>query len=138
MTTVRRLAGMALLVLAGCGGGYPVAAVSGHVTMNGHALPGAQVTFQPVGSGADEPGPGSSGVTDDQGRYTLTLLTSNKPGAVVGRHRVMIFTYRPSASKTEGAIERETIPARFNLDSKVFFTVPPEGTQVADFALEKP
>jgi hypothetical protein len=134
----RCLVGMGMLILAGCGGGYQVATVSGQVTMNGQPLAGAQVTFQPLGSGSEDPGPGSSGITDDQGRYTLKLLTSNKPGAVVGKHRVMIFTYRPSQSKAEGAVEPETIPPRFNLDSKVFFTVPPEGTQTADFLLVTP
>src|ERR1700724_2573379 len=96
----RWLVGMGMLVLAGCGGGCQVAAVSGQVTMNGQPLPGAQVTFQPIGSSGEDPGPGSSGITDDQGRYTLKLLTLSKPGAVVGKHRVMIFTYRPSNSKT--------------------------------------
>ena len=46
----RWLVGMAMLVLTGCGGGCQVAAVSGQVTMNGQPLPGAQVTFQPIGS----------------------------------------------------------------------------------------
>jgi hypothetical protein len=129
---------MVVLVLVGCGDGFKVTAVSGQVTMNGHPLPGAQVTFQPIDTAGDDPGPGSSGITDNQGQYTLKLLTSKKPGAVVGKHRVMIFTYRPSPSKEEGAVIPETIPPRFNLDSKLFITISPEGTQTADFALEAP
>ena len=138
MMKMHSLVGLALLTLTGCGSGYQVAGVSGQVTWNGHPLPGVQVTFQPVGAGGEDPGPGSSGITDNEGRYTLTLLTTHKPGAVVGKHRVMLFTYRPSNSKVEGAVERETIPARYNLDSKLFFTVGPEGTQAADFNLEQP
>jgi hypothetical protein len=134
----RWLVALAMAGLIGCAGGYQVAAVSGQVTLNGHPLPGVQVTFQPVGAGGEDPGPGSSGITDNEGRYTLKLLTTQKPGAVVGKHRVMIFTLRPSNSKGEGAVPRETIPARYNLDSKVFFAVPPEGTQAADFGLEQP
>jgi hypothetical protein len=136
--SIRCLAGKVLLIAAGCSGGYKVASVSGQVTINGQPLPGAQVTFQPIGSGREDPGPGSSGITDDQGRYNLKLLTSKQVGAVVARHRVMIYTYRPSRSKTEGAVEPETIPSRFNLESTLYFTVPREGTQAADFPLVTP
>ena len=138
MMRARWLVGIGMLLLAGCSAGYKVAPVSGRITMNGDPLPRAQITFQPLSSGGEEPGPGSSAVTDDDGRYVLKLLSSGKPGAVVGRHRVMIFTYRPSNSKEETAVPVETIPACFNLESKLSADVPPEGTQTADFPLETP
>src|SRR5262249_30695320 len=128
----RLIGGMLLLSLSGCGEPYKVGAVSGKVTRNDKPLAGVQVTFQPVGSGNLNPGPGSRGLTDAEGCYPLRLLGPDRPGAVVGKHRVMIFTYRPGGGKEEKAVAPETIPAWFNVESKLFFTVPPEGTETAD------
>ena len=38
----------------------------------------------------------STGVTDDQGRFTLTCLFKNEPGAVAGKHRVVVTDPPPS------------------------------------------
>ena len=76
-----------VLVLAalGCGSDYRLAPVSGRVTLNGKPLAGAHVHFQPIGSRAQpSPGPGSHGVTDAEGRFTLQV-DARQPGAVVGR-----------------------------------------------------
>jgi hypothetical protein len=86
-------AGIALASLAagGCGG-PKIVEVSGVVTLNGKAYPNAVVSFQPVGSeGNPNPGRGSAGVTDENGRFTLTY-DGSESGALVGKHRVRIFT----------------------------------------------
>ena len=53
------------LTLVGCGG--KSAPVSGTVTLNGKAVPGATVVFVQEGGGSI-----ASGLSDDQGKYTLS------------------------------------------------------------------
>src|SRR6516165_6575723 len=85
------LLALPLLVLAlGCGGRPRTAPVSGVVRMDDKPLAGAHVNFQPIASRDRDPGPGSYGKTDGQGRYTLRLVDPDQPGAVVGEHRVSI------------------------------------------------
>src|SRR5262249_30714677 len=115
-----------------------VAPVSGTVTMNGKPLVKAQVTFQPIGGNNQDPGPGSCGITDAQGRFTLLLLDKEKPGAVVGKHRVMISNFRNDPGKDESVVSPETIPARYNTESRLTFDVPAGGTTAADFPLQMP
>src|SRR5207245_3866773 len=68
---------------------YSVAPVSGRVTLNGKALANCEVMFQPVHtSGNYNPGPGSYGITDADGRFTLKLIGKESAGAVVGKHKV--------------------------------------------------
>ena len=69
-----------LLLLVGCGQEpHAIAPVSGRVTLNGKPLPNAGVTFSPMPAGAKvDAGPGSAGVTDADGHYTLKLV--GKPG----------------------------------------------------------
>src|SRR5262249_34965527 len=86
---------LALLALAlpavGCGGGPKVAPVSGRVTLDGQPLAGASVNFQPLSDGNNlNPGPGSYGKTDADGRYSLRVVVDDRPGAFVGKHRVEI------------------------------------------------
>src|SRR5262245_3421686 len=80
------------VVLAGCSRGpYQVASVSGRVTLDGQPLPSAAVLFQPVApEGNINPGPGSYGITDEDGRYSMTLVGVESKGAVVGKHKVRI------------------------------------------------
>tara|TARA_R110002111_G_scaffold168038_1_gene233787 strand:+ start:46561 stop:46980 length:420 start_codon:yes stop_codon:yes gene_type:complete len=78
-------------LVAGCGGSGeeeapPLAEVSGMVTLNGKPLPKATVMFFPVKEGRV-----STGVTDDNGAYSLSYEPS-VPGAVKGFHRVEIRT----------------------------------------------
>src|SRR2546421_8436792 len=80
----------ALLLVVGCKEEpYAVAPVSGRVTLNGKALANCEVMFQPVHtSGNYNPGPGSYGITDADGRFTLKLIGKESAGAVVGKHKV--------------------------------------------------
>jgi hypothetical protein len=136
-----------LFFLAGCGGPR-IAPVSGVVLLDGKAYPNAVVSFQPIGSEANpNPGRGSTGITDEQGRFTLTYDGSQN-GAVVGMHRVRIFTKfgvkAPKSDKTESDPDEkvpaggERIPAEWNELSTKEFEVPSGGTDKADFAIVTP
>ncbi len=144
-----------MLISLGCGkGSYTAVPVSGQVTMNNQPLANVIVSFQPVGTGSNpNPGPGSSGKTDSEGRFTLKLLsTPPRDGAVVGQHRVQIYTpetgegavpYDPELGSPDGAPAKpskpvEFIPARYHDQSKMTFDVPEGGTNQANFALTRP
>jgi hypothetical protein len=132
-----------LLLTLGCGKGYPLASVSGRVTMDDEPLAHAEVRFFPTG-GKDLPL--STGITDTDGKYELHMVTetTTSPGAIIGEHHVTISidqrkgkimpTGRPNNSmpKRPG----ELVPAKYNRDSKLTFTVPPEGTKQANFELK--
>ncbi len=130
---------LSLLMVAGCGGSaYPLAAVSGVVTLDGEPVAGARVAFQPrrEGEGLDS-GPGSYGTTDAQGRYRLTTI-DGAPGAVVATHDVRISTYVGDVAPTTDApkmIVPERVPTRYQEPDALTFTVPPEGTTSAAFHL---
>lgn len=83
-----RLAPLAVLAGAagsfGCGGGPRVAEVEGTVRVGGKPAEKIQVEFWPTTDG-----PRSIGVTDGEGRFTLTTDDGRK-GAVVGAHKVVL------------------------------------------------
>jgi len=93
LPTVCRLVPLAVLVPAcflggsGCGGSEKVVAVSGTVTHNGQPVPGLVVSFVP--EVATQTGV-STGETDENGRYNLTVAKTGKSGAVVGSHKVWV------------------------------------------------
>lgn len=126
------------LLVAGCGGpGYRLAPVSGRVTLDGKAVPGAHVVFQPVAHGERDPnpGPGSHGLTDAEGRFVLETAESARPGAVVGEHVVRIRSGRPEAERDDvGSAAPDPLPPA-SRDGSLRFTVPAGGTSEADFAL---
>ena len=136
------------LLAAGCSGdGFKLVPVSGRVTKNGQPLPNVRVVFQPTDG--ENPGPGSAGTTDADGRYTLVVSSQQYTGngAVVGRHRVSIGTILPGegAKPTDPSVGtpdgeplagKELIPPKYNQDSTLTFDVPPGGTDKADFDLK--
>jgi hypothetical protein len=95
MKLVRVLAGLPALLLLGAGcAGQKYAPVSGVVTLDGTPYKNAIVSFQPLGDVGDQnPGRGSSALTDQNGRFTL-MTVDGQPGAAVGKHRVRIQTSR--------------------------------------------
>ena len=100
-SSIFRLPSSLLLVLTACGCGgdeYPLARVSGTVTLDGAPVADARVGFEPVrqGDGLDA-GPGSYGKTDQQGRFWLKTLHGQQ-GAVVGPHVVRITTIQAKDS----------------------------------------
>ena len=79
-----------VLVLSGCAKGPPpVTEVSGTVLLDNKPLPQARVEFVPdlENFGAEM---NSSAITDDQGHFTLSFTYKGEPGAVVGKHRVLV------------------------------------------------
>jgi hypothetical protein len=113
------------VVLAGCSS-EPYAPVSGRVYFNNAPIEGVEVMFQPVATKDNySPGPGSFGITDSEGRYTLKVIGKDSRGAVIGAHKVRF------SNKSAQGIQ---IPAKFYFEPKDF-VVPPEGTDSADFRL---
>jgi len=128
------------LALAGCGGpGYEVVPVSGKVTLDEKPMANVHVSFQPISEGKDNPnpGPGSFAVTDSEGRYELRIVDPDRPGAVVGRHRVRLAVNQPDVGAGSDLIVpvKKVLPASAG-DGSIKFAVPPEGTDKADFPLK--
>lgn len=132
------VAGLALLAAAGCTDPYPLAPVSGRVKLDGKPLPDARVGFEPIRKTVKQmdAGPGSYDLTDGEGRFELKSL-DGKSGAVIGEHRVWISTYEGKEGPNGSVITiaPEKVPPRYNSESELTFTVPPEGTDQADFDL---
>lgn len=134
------------LLLTGCGSGVKAVPVSGTVTVDGTPLENVGVNFAPIGE-TGAVGPGSSGVTDAQGRFALETVGDRRAdGAVVGKHRVTLFESRgegaddpyadPNLKPEEREAKLEQI--RFKLppqarDGSLTFEVPPAGTAEANF-----
>lgn len=134
------------LVFAGCAREpYNVASVSGRVTVNGKPYAKLGVMFQPVAPDkSNAPGPGSTGITDADGRYTLKLVGKETSGAVVGKHRVAIANYSEPGDPNDDNPQKQAkpaiqIPAKYSfMEGKLTFDVPASGTNKADFELKAP
>lgn len=128
------LTALALLLLAGCGGG--AVPVSGVVTLDGQALAGASVSFEPSGNGQRSDGRGGSyGKTDASGRYNLRLVTSDGAGALPGTHVVRISLYEEGGEGESDGGGHEKLPLHYNAQTILSHEVPRTGAQNADFAL---
>jgi hypothetical protein len=130
----------AALGLLGCGTQAKVVPVSGQVTLDGRPLPHALVTFQPVAHDKNpNPGPGSTGRTDAEGRYTLRVVGRPESGALTGNHRVSIVAYEGEVPGTTDdanpALPRQILPERYNATTELSIRVPANGTDAADFPL---
>jgi hypothetical protein len=141
-----RFIAIALLAgLSGCSGGPKVVPVSGTVMLGGKPLANAIVAFNPAAMPGkiEAPGPGSMGVTDDQGRYVLKIIGTDgrTAGAVVGEHRVRISTADNKGGGSDSTDvatrqQKELVPAKYNTNTELTFTVPPGGTDAANFDLK--
>ncbi len=131
---------LGLVCLAsGCGGGdsYKVAPVSGTLTVDGKPVAGIVVTFQPAAVSGHNPGPGSTGKTDENGKFTLLFATKErKPGAAVGKHRVTFATWAEEQGDVtpRGGGAKELVPRKY-LGQPMEFEVKAGGTDKADFPL---
>jgi hypothetical protein len=123
-----------VVATAGCGAENFVP-VSGTVTLDGQPFQGAVVQFEPVASRRGALG--STAVTDANGRYELQEVGSNRRGAVVGTHRIRVFTAPPEMSPNDNLPPEvnERIPDRYHAKSDVTFEVPAAGSLAADFKL---
>ena len=131
----------------GCGGNseFPLAQVSGKITHNGEPVPHVVVMFFPKSNKENiNSGPYSTGESDQDGVYKLKTRY-DRPGAVIGTHRVELAfaDFDPEAAASE--LERQDsgeepaaavakplrkvkIPKKWGLDSQMEMTVPAEGT----------
>ena len=132
-----------ILSIVGCGGSeYPLAPVSGRVTLDGQPLHGININFQPI---ATDPknnplsGPGSYARTDSDGRYALkTADHADLEGAVVGNHVVRMIVPKGSDFEKDDDLPSEqpkiTLPIHA-IDGSLKFEVPAEGSDAANFDL---
>ena len=120
-----------LLFAQGCGGTFNAAPVSGTITLNGQPLKDATVTFTPQGGGNESPA--SSGRTDSSGNYSLTMISDNSTGALIGKHSVRVSRNVESQSDvmTPEEIRDSTLP-----DHDFAFEVK-SGSNQANFNLGK-
>lgn len=128
-----------LLLLTGCG--TKMAPVSGRVTLDKKPLVNATVIFEPV-SNEKNPGPGSSGKTNENGEYSLVPFAGSGNGALIGKHVVRITSYEgddgkiPSSNPNETVFRKTLVGEKYNSKSSLSFTVPPGGSTDANFDLD--
>jgi hypothetical protein len=122
------------LLSGGCGKSIRAVPVSGRVLMDNRPLANAEVRFYPL---AGDASPFSIGETDDQGNYTLKLDEGGVSGAVVGEHRVIISVNERNREQPIGPEgPHEQVPAKYNRETILTYTVPPQGTTEANFNLK--
>ncbi len=110
------LAVAALIVASGCSeGDFPVAPVTGVVTLDGAPLPGGQIRFAPVNANqAGLTGKAGFGVIGSDGAYELATFGEND-GAIIGKHWVTIYGHNPRAPKESASLPKFgkfTVPAQ--------------------------
>src|SRR4051794_38233274 len=142
---------LALVLLAGCGQGMPVAPASGVVLLDGSPLANVKIMTQPIAKNSPNPGPGSFGRTNAEGRFELELVKPAIRGAIIGEHRVMILPVgaarKKAPSKIVNGIEvasdepvvdiaAEKWPANFT-DGSLRIQVPSGGTKELRVVLTK-
>ena len=123
--------------IVGCGDpAVSYAPVTGRVTLDGQPVANAKILFVPVRyrNTQQEVLPFAYGTTDEDGHYTLRS-DGNHRGAVAGQHLIFVSTkYVPtdekdgkanpeSSSAQKSEPRDETIPARYNVESKLTRTV---------------
>lgn len=123
-------AGVLLLGISGCGGeSLPLQSVTGEVRLDDQPLAGALVEFSPL------EGAPSYGETDDAGRYRLRF-SRDRPGALIGEHRVRIQTGRTvSDDQGQETVLPERLPARYHRETELTATVNRD-TKSIDFDLK--
>jgi len=105
--------------------------VSGTIRLDGEPLPDATVEFQPIA--AD--GSPSMAVTRTDGSYEL-MFVRDMPGAMVGKHKVRITTYRQLSSMAPGGPGEipEKLPPQYNSETTLEKEVK-RGRNTIDFDL---
>lgn len=124
------------LLVVGCESKpYRLAPVNGKITLDGKPVPGAFVKFTPLPVEGKTPGPVSKGRCDTEGRYSLTTIDGDA-GAIVGKHRVSIYSYSaPEILEPGEAPGKEMFPRRFNTASKLISEVTESGLENENFEL---
>jgi hypothetical protein len=84
------------------------------------------------------PGPGSYGVTDENGHFALQTVEPTQSGAVVGTHRVRFTLLEENPEDIRDDVGRpikRRLPERYG-DGSQTFEVPEAGTDQANFDLQ--
>ncbi|HID78326.1 MAG TPA: carboxypeptidase regulatory-like domain-containing protein [Planctomycetaceae bacterium] len=128
------LAAFFAFILAGCGAGtgtLETEYVEGVVTLDGKPVAGATVTFQPVTAGQ---GMAATGVTDEQGKYTLTAVGAEgvevEPGAgtLPGEYYVGVVKIEIEGELTQEEAEEKGIEFEESVplpsEGKITYIVP--------------
>jgi hypothetical protein len=129
-----------LVAACGCSQQKEIAPVSGLITIDGKPLGGGSIVFQPLAAaGSANAGKGSGAFCDEAGRFQLRTL-DGRDGAVVGEHRVRIYGPRNQSAASPdsdkgGRKSSEIIPKKYNRDTQLTMTVPPDGITDATFNL---
>lgn len=122
-----------ICIVSGCSESVPIVPVSGHVTLDGKPLAGATIRFMPKPDKNPEVSKMMAmGTTNEHGQYSLQVFRG-PGGAVVGPSRVTIMTL--VENENGRPIVEEKVPAKYNIQSKLEFDVPPQGTDNANFEL---
>ncbi|HEX5270269.1 MAG TPA: hypothetical protein VFW33_07280 [Gemmataceae bacterium] len=125
MRTTRQLMILLALAAAGCSGRGLVftETVEGTLTLDGAPVPDALVQFVPdLPDGTTAPS--SGGTTDAKGFFRLTRSDNQKAGALVGRHKVVVFPGRAAADRDNSAgATPSPVPAVYMNASKTPLTV---------------
>lgn len=96
----RFFAGLALVVIAGCGPAGPaVQPVSGTLTIGGAPAKNVQIVFHPVDAG----GLLASGQVDPSGVYTLRSGNTGAKGALVGKYKVVLSSFEDESMEAATA-----------------------------------
>ncbi len=124
------------ILLGGCGKKAPnLVEVEGTLTLHGKPFPKATVCFVPDFE-AGTFGLRSSGVTDEKGHYRLVSDYWQKPGALVGKHSVVVCD--PDAVNKDPLKNIQHYPGKYMTPWKtpLHVEVAPGGPQVIDLNVE--
>jgi hypothetical protein len=129
-----------LCTLAGCSGPKrEFAEVEGKVTLNGKPLAGAIVRFYPVSEDTKQL-PFATGRTDAMGVYQLSSQV-DKPGALVGSHRAVVYWPPRDRQGGAGGPSRpdRPIPLKYTVasDSPLVVEVKAGELQTIDLSLQE-
>ena len=124
-----------LLVCLGCSSsdGLNRAPLTGRVTLAGKPLDHGMVALLPIG---DTKGPQGAGAIQEDGTYTIE--TANKPGAVIGKHKVIVQCREilPPEAVRSMKIGRSLVPAKYsNYDDTPLTVEVPQGGTVFDIEM---
>lgn len=119
-----------MLISAGCSGSN-IGQVTGTITLDGKPMQDVAVNFTPLNA-VDGQAPGSSGMTDSNGKYSLSMVIDEVEGAIIGKHKVVIT--RGFESTSDVATPQEL--ARANLPFHDFTFDVKAGSNTADFNIE--
>jgi hypothetical protein len=108
--------------------------VEGKVTLGKTPLAGVKVTFYPDSDSGDQL-PFATGMTDASGTYTLSTR-NGKPGALIGKNRVVINWPPVDRGNPEPVPARLPIPVRFTVaDQSPLVVEVKEGKQTINLEL---